>query len=80
MYKEKKNLNNLDQWLNHQETKESLFEENIEIIEIIHLGTDIYRVKDEDGKIFLVEFKQQRLNVRIHVYNEGKVMERFGFK
>lgn len=80
MYQEKKNLDNLDQWLSHPETQENLFESNIEIMEINHLGSDIYRVIDKEGGIYLVEYNQKRLAIEIQVYYQGKGMARFGFK
>lgn len=80
IYQEKKNLDNLNQWLSHQETKENLFEDDIEIMEINNLGSDIYKVIDETGDIYLVEFNQERLYMDIQVYYQRKGMSRFGFK
>jgi hypothetical protein len=41
IYQEKKNLDNLNQWLANPENKEFLFNENLQLIEVENLGNDI---------------------------------------
>ncbi|MCM3616565.1 hypothetical protein M3936_03115 [Sutcliffiella horikoshii] len=77
IYQEKKNLGNLTQWLENHGNKKFLFEENIDIMEVIHLGNDIYKVEAEGDKWFFIEYKKNSRGFQIQLYLEGNGMEMF---
>lgn len=77
IYQEKKNLGNLTQWLENHGNKKFLFEENIDIMEVIHLGNDIYKVETEGDKWFFIEYKKNSRGFQIQLYLEGNGMEMF---
>ncbi|WP_339145556.1 MULTISPECIES: hypothetical protein [unclassified Sutcliffiella] len=77
IYQEKKNLDNLNQWLANPENKEFLFNENLQLIEVENLGNDIYNVEAEGDKRFLIKYKKNRYDFYIQLYLEGQGMQMF---